>query len=92
MSIDKSSNDKTWSIAIRTMGIASAWIAGPVLLGLVIGKWLDQKYSSAPWLMIVSLSFFFMVSMFGIVKNALKEFKKIEEEIKINKDKDKDKE
>jgi len=88
MSVGDPKTNKTWSIAIRTMSIASAWIVGPVLLGLVIGKWLDQKYSSGPWLMIISLSFFFLVSMFGIVKNALKEFKKIEEEAKKDKDKE----
>ena len=88
MSVGDPNTNKTWSIAIRTMSIASAWIVGPVLLGLVIGKWLDQKYSSGPWLMIISLSFFFLVSMFGIVRNALKEFKKIEEEAKKDKDKE----
>ena len=88
MSVGDPNTNKTWSIAIRTMSIASAWIVGPVLLGLVIGKWLDRKYSSGPWLMIISLSFFFLVSMFGIVRNALKEFKKIEEEAKKDKDKE----
>jgi F0F1-type ATP synthase assembly protein I len=52
----------------------------------MIGKWLDQRYSSDPWLMIISLAFFFLISMFGIVKNALKEFKKIEEEAKKDKE------
>lgn len=86
MSAGDPNTNKAWSIAIRTMSIASAWIVGPVLLGLVIGKWLDRKYSSGPWLMIISLSFFFLVSMFGIAKNALKEYRKIEEEAKKNKD------
>ncbi|MFZ4648241.1 MAG: AtpZ/AtpI family protein [Patescibacteria group bacterium] len=84
MSVGEPNTNKTWPIAMRTMGIASAWIVGPVLLGLVIGKWLDRKYSSDPWLLIISLAFFFVISMFGIVKNAMKEFKKIEEEAKKN--------
>ncbi len=87
MPVGDSSTNKSWSIAIRTMGIASAWIVGPVLIGLVIGKWLDQRYSSGPWLMVISLAFCFLISMFGIVKNALREFKKIEEELKNEKDK-----
>ncbi len=86
MPINNQETKKNWSIAMRTMGVTSAWIVGPVLIGLMIGKWLDQRYSSDPWLMIISLAFFFLISMFGIVKNALKEFKKIEEEAKKDKE------
>lgn len=76
-----------WAIAVRTMGIASAWIVGPVLLGLLVGKWLDQKFSSGPLLLIISLATCFIISMFGIVRGALKEFKQIEEVEKKEKDK-----
>ena len=81
-----SKNQKTWSIAARTIGISSAWIAGPVLIGLLVGKWLDSRYSSGPWMMIISLACCFLISMFGIVRGALKEFKRIEEAEKEEKE------
>ncbi|MCX6795270.1 MAG: AtpZ/AtpI family protein [Candidatus Falkowbacteria bacterium] len=79
--------NQAWSIAARTMGVASAWIVGPVLIGLLIGKWLDQKYSTGPLLMVISLAACFLISMFGIVRGALKEFKKIEAAEKEEKEK-----
>lgn len=56
----------------------SGWIAGPVIVAVFVGKWLDKKYNTEPWLflLIVGVAFFF--SMFGIVHDSLKEIKKIE--------------
>ena len=66
----------------------TAWIVGPVIIGAVIGKWLDQKFNSEPWLFLITIGICFLISMFGLITNALKEFKKIEEETKNNKDKE----
>jgi len=60
----------------------TAWIVGPVLVGTFVGKWLDQKFNTEPWLLLVSVGVCFIVSMFGLIANALKEFKNIEKEYK----------
>jgi F0F1-type ATP synthase assembly protein I len=58
----------------------TAWIVGPVLLGVLVGKMLDQKFKTDPWLFLVSIGVCFLISMFGLIRNALKEFRRIEEE------------
>lgn len=78
MAREEEKTEKMWAIAARTIGVASAWIAGPVLVGLFLGKWLDRKFATSPLMLIICLGTCFLISMFGIVNNALKEFKKIE--------------
>jgi F0F1-type ATP synthase assembly protein I len=63
---------------------STAWIVGPVLVGIFIGKLLDQKFNTEPWLLLASVGVCFLVSMFGLIKSALREFKNIEEEKKKN--------
>lgn len=63
----------------------SGWIAVPLILTLFLGKWLDEKFNTAPWIMLASTGLAFIISMFGIIKNAKDEFKKIEEENKKDK-------
>ena len=50
-----------------------------------LGKWLDQKFGTDPWLFLGTIAFCFFVSMYGLVVNALKEFKKIETEFQAKK-------
>lgn len=58
----------------------SGWIAVPVIIGMFLGKWLDKQYGTEPWLLLVTIGVCFLISMFGLIKDALKEFKKIEKE------------
>ena len=50
----------------------SAWIVGPVLVSLFIGKYLDTKLGTTPWILGVGLTMSFTVSMIAIVKIAKK--------------------
>lgn len=70
--------DNYLAISLRVLANLTAWIAGPVIIGVFIGKWLDNRYHTEPWLFLASIGFCFLVSMYGLVTNALKEFKKIE--------------
>lgn len=63
----------------------SAWIVGPVLISLFIGKYLDTKLGTTPWILSVGLAISFTVSMVAIVKIA----KKYDTEILKEKDGDK---
>ncbi|MEI7451663.1 MAG: AtpZ/AtpI family protein [Candidatus Falkowbacteria bacterium] len=64
----------------------SAWIGFPVVIGYLIGSYLDRKYNSSPkwFLIVIGISFF--ISMFGLVRSALAEYKKISLEVKDKKD------
>jgi len=45
----------------------SGWIAGPVIVAVFVGKWLDKKYNTGPWLFLLIVGVAFFLSMFGIV-------------------------
>ncbi|MBU0637021.1 MAG: AtpZ/AtpI family protein [Patescibacteria group bacterium] len=67
-----------WQPAILMFARLSAWIVGPVIVGLFIGKWLDKRYQSEPWLFLLSIGIVFIFSIFGLVKSTINEYKKIE--------------
>ena len=70
----------TWNLALKVMVNISGWIAFPVIVGLFLGQWLDNKFGTAPWLLLGTLTFSFVVSMFGMVATSVKEFTAIERE------------
>lgn len=70
--------DNYLAISLRVLANLTAWIAGPVIIGVFLGKWLDNQYHTEPWLFLASIGFCFLISMYGLITNALKEFKKIE--------------
>lgn len=76
----------SWSLALRTMAQISGWIAFPVIIGLFLGKWLDNRYGTEPWLFLTTIGVCFLISIYGLIINALKEFKKIEAETKREKE------
>lgn len=57
----------------------SAWIAAPIIIALYLGKWLDNKYDSAPKLLLLCIGVAFIASMTGLIKNTIAESKKISE-------------
>lgn len=79
----------SWSLALKIMARISGWIAFPVIIGVFLGKWLDARFQTEPWLFLTTVGCSFLISMYGLVINAMKEFKKIEDE--YNKDKEKKK-
>lgn len=76
---------KSWSLALKVMAKITGWIAFPVIIGMFLGKWLDQKYNTEPWLLLASIGVSFMISMFGLIKETLKEFKNIDKEYSFQK-------
>lgn len=81
---NQSQNSPWWQPGLLLFTRLSGWIAGPVILAVFVGKWLDRKYNTEPWLFLLSVGIAFIFSMIGIVKDALKEMRKIEEEAKKN--------
>lgn len=54
--------------ALIAFGRMSGWVAGPVILALFLGKWLDGIYGTEPYLFIAIIGLGFFVSVFGIMK------------------------
>lgn len=78
-------NTPSWVPALKIFIRLSAWIMLPLLAGLILGKYLDNRYQSSPkWFLIVT-GCAFIISMVGLIKNTLEAYKDIEKQ-----DKDKD--
>jgi hypothetical protein len=69
-----------WQPSLVLFMKLSGWIAFPVIAAVFIGKWLDQKYHSEPWLFLISVGVAFFFSMFGIVNDSIREMKRIDKE------------
>ena len=85
----KNNNDNQrapwWQPGLVLFMKLSGWIAGPVILGVFLGKWLDKQYGTEPWLFLATVGFAFFLSMFGIVRDAMKAMRDIDREEKRNK-------
>jgi F0F1-type ATP synthase assembly protein I len=64
--------------ALEIGGLISSWIIAPIILALVLGKWLDNYFHTAPILFLSLAGFAFIISIFGIFKTVSKYAKKIE--------------
>ena len=69
--------DNWWQSGLTIFAKLSAWIGVPVVVAVFVGKWLDQKFNTEPWLFLATVGVSFVVSMFGLIKETLSEYKKI---------------
>lgn len=67
-----------WQPAIIMFLRLSVWIAAPIIIALYLGKWLDGKFATGPWLFLSCIGLAFVISIFGLVKNTVQELKKLE--------------
>lgn len=72
--------DNAWQTALVIFFRLSVWIGAPIVVAVFLGKWLDQKYQTEPWLFLATVGVAFVVSMFGLIKETMKEFKKIDKD------------
>lgn len=79
--------DNNLATALRVMANVSIWIAIPVIIGVFLGQYLDKRFNTEPWLFLTTVGFCFLISMYGLVTTALKEFKKIESDAQASKQK-----
>ena len=69
-----------WQPGMILFARLSGWIGVPVIIGVFVGKWLDKKYHSEPWLFLLSVGVAFIFSTYGIVRDSLREMRRIERE------------
>jgi len=76
-------DNKYWQAhSLNLFAKLSAWIVFPVILAVIIGKWLDALFGTEPWLLFLSVGISFVISIGGMVVISLREIEKIEEEKK----------
>lgn len=56
----------------------SGWLVVPIILGLFLGKWLDSKYQTKPWLTVVCVGIAFVITNVGIIRQGIKIMKDME--------------
>ena len=74
-----------WQPALEVGTQITGWIAAPIILALFIGRWLDKKYDSEPWLFLGSMLLAFIITSIGIARVTIGYIKKIEKEAEQNK-------
>jgi len=77
---NKGSKKIWWQPGLALAIQISTWIAGPIILAVIIGKWLDKKYNTEPWLFLISIGIAFVISNIGIVREALRTMKQMEKQ------------
>lgn len=88
---DAQPNTPWWKPALELFLDVSFWIAGPLVLALILGKWLDQKFGTKPLLLLASLAVSFIFSNILLLKKGKKAIQEFENESK-EKDQRKDRE
>ena len=79
---DTNNKKPWWEAAVEIFSEVSGWIAGPVVIALILGKYLDGRFDTKPWIFLGLTGFAFLVSTYGIVKVVSRYMKKIAEEDK----------
>lgn len=90
-SVAKNKGTSWWQPALVISLKFSGWIIFPVLIAILLGQWLDRRQGTEPWLFLACVGVAFIVSLAGLIKNVLAEYKKIElanQEKKNKKDND----
>ena len=65
-----------WQPGMKLFLRLSSWIGGPVIVAVLIGKYLDQIFNSQPWILLASVTVSFVVSMVMLVIIGLSEMDK----------------
>ena len=76
-----------WRPALFLASQVTGWIVVPIIASLYIGKWLDQKYGTEPWLFLSLTALAFIITAIGIVRLATKFIKEAEEQVRQEKEK-----
>ncbi len=67
-----------WQPAILIFTKMSAWIIFPVVLGAFLGRYLDSRWDSEPWIFLGAVVLAFALSVYGLIKTAREELKKMD--------------
>ncbi len=76
---DKNNKELTqdWAKATKMFTIVSGWIVGPIILALLFGSWLDEKFQTGFFFVLTSVGIAFIITCVGIVREALGAIKKL---------------
>jgi F0F1-type ATP synthase assembly protein I len=73
-------NNNWWKSGVEIFTAVSGWIAGPIIGALILGKYLDTRFDTKPWIFLGLTGLAFFISIFGIVKVVSKYMSRLEVE------------
>jgi len=78
----KTQTKPDWQQGLQLFFQLSGWLVGPLVVGLFLGQWLDERYQTKPWLFLATTGLAFAVTCFGIVLKTREFIKQIENDSK----------
>jgi F0F1-type ATP synthase assembly protein I len=67
-----------WKPAVEIFSRVSGYIVVPVVLALIVGKYLDNRFNTKPWIFLGLTGVAFLISSFSIVRTVSKYMKEID--------------
>jgi len=65
---NSNSNGPWWKEGVALWGEVSTWIFVPIVLTLIVGKYLDGRWGTEPKMLLILAGVGFLVTTYGIVK------------------------
>ena len=73
-----------WEPALKLFFELSGWILAPILVAFFLGRFLDDRFGTAPWIFLATLALAFLISNIAIVKKSSATMKALELNTKKN--------
>lgn len=67
-----------WHDPLLSFFKISAWIIGPILVGVLLGDFLDTKFGTSPWIEVILTGVLFIFSVYHMVTDGKKYEKELE--------------
>jgi len=81
MQLDKTDKKQIWwQPALELFAQISGWLVVPIVAALFLGKWLDRRFDTEPFLFLGCLAAAFIITMIGLIKQSISAMKKMEKE------------
>ena len=77
MKNDKKGKKFWWQEAVTFFYAITGWIVAPIILALVIGNYLDQKYETESKYLLICVGIAFVISNVGLILQVIKYKKQI---------------
>ncbi len=78
--MDNKPDKPWWQPAMVVFAEVTGWIAVPIIVALFVGKYLDDRYGTAPWWYLGLTGFAFIITSVGIASVGGKYIKQMEQE------------
>lgn len=76
----KNNQNDWWQEGLSLFFQLSGWLVVPIIIALFLGKWLDEKYQTAPWLFLSCTAVAFIITISGLIKESFKFIKQLDKE------------